>query len=149
MREHYHKVVIADMERNHAKNKPNPDKPFRFDVSLFLQNFSVYKGIQQFYTSDLRKEQKRQELRQKRHPGKYPKVERKETTQGFTAKDANLVMRIKCDETWPTCFFDFTNMTAINDHFVFKVGTPSDLSALIIDDYFTLDDSQEPEMVKT
>ena len=50
---------MDDMEAMKVKYKVNPKKVFRFDMSNFLQKFSMYKGIQQFYLYDLNKEKKR------------------------------------------------------------------------------------------
>lgn len=50
---------MQDMESMREKYKVNPKKVFKFDMSNFLQKFSMYKGIQQFYLNDLNKEKKR------------------------------------------------------------------------------------------
>ena len=59
MRAQYHKIVMENMEAMKEKYKVNPTKVFKFDMSNFLQKFSMYKGIQQFYLNDLNKEKKR------------------------------------------------------------------------------------------
>lgn len=98
-------------------------------MSNFLQKFSMYKGIQQFYLYDLNKEKKRAQ----RYKTKPPVDKKPETVK---KEGGNLVTQIRCDPSWPTCFFDFTHMSSINDHFVYKVGRPRNLQALIIDNYF-------------
>ena len=44
MRAHYHPIVLNDMEGYKTKYKINPTK-FKFELSTFLQKFSIYKGI--------------------------------------------------------------------------------------------------------
>lgn len=45
MRAHYHRIVMDEMEQHKEKYKVNPAKVFKFDMSNFLQKFSMYKGI--------------------------------------------------------------------------------------------------------
>jgi hypothetical protein len=59
MRAQYHTIVMDEMEGHKEKYKVNPNKAFKFDMSNFLQKFSMYKGIQQFYLYDINKEKKR------------------------------------------------------------------------------------------
>jgi hypothetical protein len=133
---------MQDMEQNNGKYKVNPAK-FKFDMTNFLNRFAMYKGIQQFYLHSIAKEKKRIEMRQKRKPDPRVKLD----TKGLTAQDNTLIQQIKCDPSWSTCFFDFTHMVNINDHFVYKVGKPASLDLLIIDNYFgqANDDSWQEE----
>lgn len=89
----------------------------------------MYKGIQQFHLYDLNKERKRAQ----RNKSKLPADKKPETA----VKDGgSLVPLIRCDPSWSSCFFDFTHMSAINDHFVYRVGRPRNLQALIVENYF-------------
>ena len=91
----------------------------------------MYKGIQQFYLHEIKKEKKRAERRQKRHQrieaNKDQKLDGKKEIVGMTAKDTSLIHLIRCDPNWPTCFFDFTQGSGFNDFFVYKVGRPRNL----------------------
>jgi hypothetical protein len=44
----------------------DPKKPFKFEVTSFLQKFPVYKGIQQFYLADIAKEKRKLEHKNKK-----------------------------------------------------------------------------------
>ena len=66
MREHYHPIVLAEMEGYRQKYVVDPKKPFKFEVTSFLQKFPVYKGIQQFYLADIAKEKRKLEHKNKK-----------------------------------------------------------------------------------
>jgi hypothetical protein len=129
------------MQATADKYKVNAQKTWKFDVTSFLQRFTMYKGIQQFYLHDIKKEQKRQELRLKRKPELRADLPKKEV--GQTSKDQTLVQHISCDQSWVTCFFDFTHMGAVSDHFVFRVG--KNLQSMVRDDYFQEHDIKDIE----
>jgi hypothetical protein len=63
MRAHYQRIVVADNQAMIDKYKLNPTKAFKFDLTNFLQKFPMYKGIQQFYLHEIKKEKKRAERR--------------------------------------------------------------------------------------
>ena len=83
-------------------------RPPKFEIAPFLQLFTLFKGIQQFYLEEsMANEEKR-----------------KDNSTGFASKDEKLILQLCCSEKWPICIFDFTVIRTLHDFFVFKVKAP-------------------------